>query len=197
MDGYSRYTAFGLDADDRDRALAFWHDVGVPSASTQPGFRLAVILESEETPGRLRTLTVWDRREDFDAYYASDDHQVLGAAIKASGLRVEERDGLSALHVVRPPVGHLRVTEAELPASAVDRVRAYWRDEGRALLLRQPGCLRAEAYLAGDPARFVVAIGWRSEAHADAFRAHPDHRAFGAGLGDDVVPVARTAANPL
>jgi hypothetical protein len=57
--------------------------------------------------------------------------------------------------------------------------------------------VRAEAYLAGDPARFVVAIGWRTEAHADAFRAHPDHRTFGAGLGDDVVPVARTAANPL
>jgi heme-degrading monooxygenase HmoA len=197
MDAYSRYTAFGLDEDDRERALAFWQDVGVPSASAQPGFRLAAILESDEAPGRLRTITVWDRREDFDAYYASDDHQVLGAAIKASGLRVEDRDGLRALHVVNAPVGHLRVTEAELPPAAVDSARTFWHEAGRALLLRQPGCLRAEAYVAGDPQRLVVAIAWRSEADADAFRAHPDHHAFGAGLGEDVVPVARTTANPL
>jgi heme-degrading monooxygenase HmoA len=197
MDGYSRYTAFGLDADDREHALEFWQQIGVPSASSQPGFRLAVILESDETPGRLRTITVWDRREDFDAYYASEEHQRLGAAIKGSGLRVEERDGLVALHVAPARVGHLRVIEADLPADAVDRVRTFWREHGRSLLQRQPGCLRAEAFVRAEPQRLVVSIGWRSEDDAEAFRDHPDHHAFAEGLGPDVKVVSRTSANHL
>ncbi len=197
MDGYSRYTAFAVDAADRDRARAFWREVGVPSATSQPGFRLAVILESEESPGRLRTVTVWDRREDFDAYYASDEHQTLGAGIKGSGMRVEDRDGLRALHVAPARVGHLRVTEADLPPEAVERVRRYWHEEGMSLLRRQPGCVSADAYVAADPDRLVVVIGWRTEQDAEAFRDRPDHRAFAEGLGTDVTPRSRTAATRL
>ena len=72
---YARYTAFELDASDRERVPKFWSDVGGPSAARQPGFVQALITESNETPGRLRTVTVLRTREDFPRYYASDGRE--------------------------------------------------------------------------------------------------------------------------
>lgn len=94
---YSRYSAFVFDEADRKKVLDFWEGFGVPSASRQEGFRGALILESAETPGRIRTVTVWESKEDFDRYYASDEHRKLGAAIRESGLKIDDRDGLNVL----------------------------------------------------------------------------------------------------
>jgi heme-degrading monooxygenase HmoA len=93
---YSRYTEFQFDADRRDDVYRFWETIAVPSAQRQPGWRAAYILASDEQAGVLRTITVWDAPEDFQRYYASPEHQVLGDGIRASGLRGVARDGLDA-----------------------------------------------------------------------------------------------------
>jgi quinol monooxygenase YgiN len=178
---YARYTEFEFDAQDRERVLAVWSEVGIPSASRQPGWRGATILESEEQPGLLRLVTLWDSPADFERYYTGPEHDGLSAAIKGSGMRGRVRDGLTAHHAATPSGSLVRITRATVPAAQVDAVSAWWREEGRPITLRATGCLRAEAYWS-EPGRFELVVSWTDRAAARAFLEGPDHARFKAAM---------------
>jgi heme-degrading monooxygenase HmoA len=178
---YARYTEFQFDAPSRDAVMVFWRTVAVPSASRQPGWRAAYILESDETAGVLRTVTLWDAPEDFQRYYTSDEHQVLGAGIKGSGLRGVARDGLQARFAATAAGPLFRITRAVFPPERSVAVETFWRETGRPMMLAAEGCLRAEAFWAA-PGAFTMVAEWRSQEHATAFLTGPDHGSFGAAM---------------
>jgi quinol monooxygenase YgiN len=178
---YARYTEFQFDAQSRDAVMDFWATIAVPSASRQPGWRAAYILESDETAGVLRTVTLWDAPEDFQRYYTSDEHQVLGAGIKASGLKGVARDGLVARFAATAAGPLFRITRADFAPERQVEVEAFWRETGRPMMLAADGCLSAEAFWAA-PGRFTLVAEWRSAEHAHAFLTGPDHHAFGASM---------------
>jgi quinol monooxygenase YgiN len=186
---YARYTEIEFDAQDRERVLAVWSEVGIPSASRQPGWRGATILESDERPGTLRLVTLWDSRADFERYYDAPEHEGLSAAIKASGMRGKLRDGLTAHHVATPAGSLVRVTRASVPLEQAGAVEAWWRDEGGPITREAPGCLRAEAYWS-EAGRFELVVAWTDRAAAQAFLEGPAHARFKAameGMGCTVV----------
>ena len=186
---YARYTEFEFDAEDRERVLAVWSEVGIPSASRQPGWRGATILESEDTPGLLRLVTLWDGPADFERYYSAPEHVGLSEAINGSGMRGKVRDGLIAHHVAAPPGSIVRVTRGEVDPANTDAVAAWWRDEGRPLTVEAPGCLRAEAYWSA-PGRFELVVAWTDRDAAQTFLDGPAHGRFKAsmdGMGCRVV----------
>lgn len=183
---YSRYTSFHFDEANRKAVLDFWENVGVPSAGRQEGWRGGLIVESVETPGKLWTVTLWESEEDFDRYYASDEHQELGAGIRNSGLKVEDRDGLNVLSDARPKGGALRITRARVKPDRIGEVEAYWRSTGCSLVRRQPACLRADAYWDSGSDDFVLVLEWRAVSDAERFIASDEHREFAAGLDDAI-----------
>ncbi len=183
---YSRYTSFHFDEGNRKAVLDFWENVGVPSAGRQEGWRGGLIVESVEPPGRLRAGTLWESKEDFDRYYASDEHKVLGAGIRKSGLKIEDRDGLHVLSDARPKGGVLRVTRARVKPDRTDEVEAYWRSTGSSLIRRQPACLRADAFWDSGSGDFVLVLEWRAVSDAERFIASDEHREFASGLEDAI-----------
>jgi quinol monooxygenase YgiN len=186
---YARYTEFEFDAADRERVLAVWSEIGIPSASRQPGWRGATILESEDTPGLLRLVTLWESRDDFERYYALPEHGPLTAAIKGSGMRGRARDGLNALHAATAPGSLVRVTRGRVDPAQTEAVAAWWRAEGKPMTLEAPGCLRAEGYWS-EPGRFELVVHWTDRDAAKAFLEGPAHARFKAsmdGMGCAVV----------
>jgi quinol monooxygenase YgiN len=180
---YARYTELEFDVADRERVLAVWSDIGVPSASRQLGWRGATILESEEQPGLLRLVTLWDSAADFERYYTGDQHIDLSAAIKSSGMRGRVRDGLTAHHDARPAGRIVRITRASVPPERVADVERYWRETGAALNRGAGGCVRAEAYWSA-PGAFELVIAWASREHAETFLRAPEHAAFKAAMDE-------------
>jgi quinol monooxygenase YgiN len=174
---YARYTEFEFDAQDRDRVLAVWSEVGIPSASQQPGWRGATILESQDSPGLLRLVTLWDSAEDFERYYAAPDHVGLSEAIKGSGMRGRVRDGLTAHHAATSAGSLVRVTRGTVDPANAEAVSAWWRAEGKPLTLAAPGCLRAEGYWS-EPGRFELVVAWTDREAAKAFLEGPAHATF-------------------
>ena len=174
---YARYTEMEFDPDDRERVLAVWSEVGIPSISRQPGWRGATILESEESAGVLRMVTVWDSQSDFERYYAAPEHVDLSAAIKGSGMRGKVRDGLTAHHVATPAGSLVRITRGEVDPAQTDAVATWWREEGRPMTQEAPGCLRAEAYWS-EAGRFELVVAWTDRAAAQAFLKGPAHARF-------------------
>ena len=178
---YARYTEFEFDADDRDRVLAAWEEVGIPSASQQPGWRGATILESQDNPGLLRLVTLWESPEDFERYYAAPEHIGLSEAIKSSGMRGRVRDGLIAHHAATPAGSLVRITRGAVDPGQTDAVAAWWRSDGKPLTLEAPGCLRAEAYWS-EPGRFELVVHWTDREAAKAFLEGPLHARFKASM---------------
>jgi heme-degrading monooxygenase HmoA len=181
---YARYTEFQFDARDRDAVLRFWETVALPSASRQPGWQAAYVLESDESEGVLRTFTLWDEPADFHRYRSSEEHAALGEGIRSSGLRIVVRDGLESRFMATSAGPLLRVTRARFDPARVADAAAYWRDAGGPMMRRAQGCRRAEGYWAGDGSEFVLVAEWASREAADAFLAGPDHRAFGAAMDE-------------
>jgi heme-degrading monooxygenase HmoA len=178
---YARYTEMEFDTDQRQQVLAVWRDIGVPSASRQPGWRGAIILESEEDDGRLRMVTLWDTQTDFENYYTGTEHEALSAAIKGAGMRGKVRDGLTAHHVATPAGGIIRITRATVPPERTGEVEDYWRATGKPLHDGAHGCIRAEAYWS-EPGRFELVVAWASREHAQAFLDGPRHAEFKASM---------------
>lgn len=189
---YSRYTEFRFEPAGREGVLAFWETVALPSAAAQPGWRAAYILESLEAEGEgvLRTFTLWDERADFERYRSAPEHDRLGAGIRDSGLRITERDGLDVPFSATSGGPLLRITRARFAPEKREAAAAYWRGTGASLMRAAPGCLRADAYWAGEGDGFTLIAEWASREDADRFLSGPDHQAFGAAmdaLGSEVV----------
>jgi quinol monooxygenase YgiN len=178
---YARYTELEFDVADRERVLAVWRDLGVPSASKQPGWRGSTILESEDRPGTLRLVTLWDAPEDFDRYYTGAEHVALSDAIKAAGMRGKLRDGLVAHHAATPIGPRFRVIRASVPPDRAADVEGFWLETGQPMMRRAPGNLRAEAFWAGE-GQFTIISEWRSQDDAQTFLDGPDHQVFGATM---------------
>ena len=179
---YSRYTEFTFAPTDRQAVVDFWEHVAIPSASRQPGWRAAYVLESDEVGGVLRTVTLWDTTADFERYQASAEHAELGRGIRDSGLSIVARDGLEALQAVTASGPVLRITRARFdPTRQVDAA-TYWRETGGPMMRAAPGCMHAEAYWADEGNEFTLVAEWASREDAERFLASPDHRAFGAAM---------------
>jgi quinol monooxygenase YgiN len=174
---YARYTEFEFDPSDRESVLEFWESTAVPSASRQPGWRGAYVLESDEREGALRTFTLWESAADFERYQASEEHGTLGAGIRGSGLRTVAREGLSARFMAAASGALVRVTRATAPLEQVGAVTSWWREEGGPITRRAPGCTRAEAYWSA-PGRFELVVAWTDRGAAQAFLEGPDHARF-------------------
>lgn len=194
---YGRYTGFCFEANDqspaaydRARVRDFWEKVGVPSASAQDGWRGLMIVESTETPGRLRTLTLWESKEAFDRYFTGQAHRGMGPAFRELGLKIDERDGFEVLFEERARGAVLRLIRAPVRPGRKDEVAAFWRSAGRSIIERQPGCRGVDAYWGAEGSLFVLAVEWRSPADVERFMASEEHLEFIAGLGDAVGEVA-------
>lgn len=179
---YSRYTEFHFDPDDRDAVVHFWESIAIPSASQQPGWRAAYVLESDEQAGVLRTITLWNAAADFERYQASEEHDKLGQGIKGSGLSIVARDGLTALQAATASGPVLRVTRARFDPARQIEAAAYWRETGAPMMRSAAGCMRAEAYWADEGNEFTLVAEWASREDAERFLTSPDHRAFGAAM---------------
>jgi len=175
---YARYTELEFEAADREKVLALWRDMAVPSASVQPGWRGSTILESQDTPGVLRLVTLWDAPEDFERYYTGPEHVGLSDAIKASGMRGKVRDGLTAHHAAIPRGPLYRVIRATVPPERTAEVEGFWRETGRPMMLRASDNIAAEAFWAGE-GNFTIVSEWRSAAAAQTFLDGAEHKEFG------------------
>lgn len=175
---YARYTELEFEAADRDKVLALWRDIAVPSASVQPGWRGSTIMESQDRPGVLRLVTVWDAPEDFERYYTGEEHVGLSDAIKASGMRGVVRDGLTAHHAAIPRGPLYRVIRASVPIERTADVEAFWKQTGRPMMLRAADNISAEAFWAGE-GQFTIISEWRSASAAQAFLDGAEHKEFG------------------
>jgi len=178
---YARYTELVFEAADRDKVLALWHDIAVPSASVQPGWRGSTILESQDTPGVLRLVTLWDAPEDFDRYYTGPEHVGLSDAIKESGMRGVLRDGLTAHHAAIPRGPLYRVIRATVPPERIADVEAFWKGTGQPMMLRSADNIAAEAFWAGE-GQLTIVSEWRSAAAAQGFLDGADHKEFGRSM---------------
>ncbi len=72
---YSRYTAFSFEETDKEKVVDFWENTGIPFVAQKPGFRGNYIAFSEDNPGKLKTFTLWDTKEDFERLFSSKDHE--------------------------------------------------------------------------------------------------------------------------
>jgi heme-degrading monooxygenase HmoA len=178
---YARYTELEFPADRREDVLALWRDIAVPSASRQPGWRGSTILESQDQPGVLRLVTLWDAPEDFERYYTGEEHVGLSDAIKASGMRGKVRDGLTAHHAAIPKGPLYRVIRATVPPERTADVESFWKETGRPMMLRAADNISAEAFWAGE-GQFTIVSEWRSKESAQAFLDGAEHKEFGRAM---------------
>lgn len=184
---YARYSTLEFDAERRGEVVGYFGTEGTAGPSGRPGWRGSVVLESE-VPGRLRTVTFWDSAEHFTTFHAGQAHSGINTSFAELGVRVTEREGADT---VLPPVitgGHVRAVTVRIASARRPEVEGFWREHGRALILRQPGAIRAEAFWTGE--EFTLLMEWVDEAAAAAFVTGADHVAFAEGMGttpEDVV----------
>ncbi|WP_283134452.1 antibiotic biosynthesis monooxygenase [Rhizohabitans arisaemae] len=184
---YARYSTLEFDADKRGEVVGYFGAEGTAGPSGRPGWRGSVVLESE-VPGRLRTVTFWDTAQHFTDFHSGQAHSGINNSFAELGVRVTEREGADT---VLPPViagGHIRAVTVRIAEERTDEVEAFWRSRGRALILGQPGAVRAEAFWTGT--EFTLLMEWVDEDAALTFVASQDHVEFANGMGtgpDDVV----------
>ena len=177
---YARYTELEFDADDREQVLALWRDMAVPSASAPARLARLHILESQDTPGVLRLVTLWDAPEDFERYYTGPEH--VGLSRRDQGRRgcaARSATGLTAHHAATPARAAVRVTRADR-APGADRRRDRWRDSGERPLddRRAVGQPRAQRRTGASRAQFELVVEWRDRA-AQAFLDGTEPTEFG------------------
>lgn len=180
---YCRYTSFAFDGQDRSAVVDFWDRHGAPLAARQPGFRGALVMESEERDATLRTLTLWRGQRDFQSFSSSPDHAPVTAGIRDSGMSVIDRDGLTVLHDVRPRAGEVRCIRCRVHDGATAGLREFWQTTAKRAVERAPGCIKAEAFVDPQRLEFVLMVWWRTHEDAERFRLSGEHReAFVEGL---------------
>lgn len=182
---YARYSTLAFDAERREEVIDHFRREGTSGPSGRRGWRGSCLLEPD-APGEVRTLTLWDSAEDFERFHAGPANGGIDREFARLGLRVAERGGAST---VLPPAlvgGHVRVVAVRIDAGRREEVERFWRGRGRALVLRQPGAVRAEAYWAeGGPTttEATIIMEWADRAAAVAFVSGADHAEFAAGMG--------------
>jgi heme-degrading monooxygenase HmoA len=76
---------------------------------------------------------------------------------------------------------YVRIVTIDVPDDQWEQVTGFWASKGRALILSQPGAVRAEAYRSA-PGELSVWFEWDSPESARVFREAPEHDAFGRGM---------------
>ena len=186
---YSRYTAFTFKETDKQKVVDFWRNVGVPFIYDKQGFRGNYIALSEDNPGKLRTFTLWDTKEDFDQLYLSDGHDNMIKALKDTGMQIDERDGLRVMIDSRISTGTLRVIKVQLKSDKTEDAIRFWKSTGEPLISKQPGCIRAEAYKEAGTDFLVISILWASTSDAERFINGEEHKEFAAGMDENVLEI--------
>jgi heme-degrading monooxygenase HmoA len=73
-----RMTHFRLDPANRQAARAFYNGEQISGVMRQqPGYRFNYLLESVDAPGEAISVSVWDSREDADAYERSGVYEQM------------------------------------------------------------------------------------------------------------------------
>lgn len=186
---YSRYTAFSFEETDKEKVVDFWENTGIPFVAQKPGFRGNYIAFSEDNPGKLKTFTLWDTKEDFERLFSSKDHENMIKALKETGMEINDRDGLNVFNDSRPSVGTLRVIKVRLKPDKSDDAVHFWKSIGKPLISSQPGCIRAEAFKEPKTDSLVVSILWTSPSDADRFLETEEHKEFAAGMDENVLEI--------
>jgi len=186
---YSRYTAFYFDETDKKKVVDLWENEGVPFICHKPGFRGNYIGFSEENPGKLKAITVWDSKEDFDQLYLSEGHDNMLKALKDTGMKIDDRDGLNVLIDSRISTGILRVIKVQLKSDKTEEAVNYWKSTGEQLISSQPGCIRAEAFKEPGTDYLVVSILWASNSDAKRFMDSEEHKEFASGMDKNVLEI--------
>lgn len=150
----------------------------------QDGFRSCVV---NDDGAQWRLLSVWRSEGDFRTFADSAERRALAQDLRDLGCaELGERECASAA-LIEPRVEELRLIQATVIPSEIDRVMEYWRESGRELNQNAPGCVRAEAFLHREESQLHFAIWWRTAAEASHFR-YTDHldgelaRGFGHGF---------------
>jgi heme-degrading monooxygenase HmoA len=195
---YCRYTRFSFDTSDRAGVHNFWNEVGAPVVARQEGFRGGLILDSDETDGVIRAITLWADRHHFDRFSNSDENTPIVNGIRSTTMKTETRDGLKVVETVEPEAGEVRVVRARIRPGCLDGFRKYWTSTGRALVESAPGCISAQALVDPAESEAIVTFTWRTAEHAEAFRNSPVHNEqFVPGIEEFVTPIAKLRAEKL
>lgn len=180
---YARYTEIDYDPARREEVLAFWHDPETAHPTEQPGFVRGFVFDSQEQPGKLRIVTVWERSEDFDAFFDSPGHRRVGPSLAERSAHTVVRDGLESELLLLAPdragrdaAGHVRIIRARiLDQSRNDELRDFWVSQGRAALEDTPGVHGARAYIDEAAGLFIIQVWWSDAETATSFVASDEH----------------------
>jgi heme-degrading monooxygenase HmoA len=186
---YSRYSSFSFKEDDRQNVVDFWINVGAPFICDKQGFRGNYIALSEDNPGKLKAITIWDSKEDFERTFLSEGHDNLLKALKETGMTIDDRDGLNVLIDSRKSTGSLRVIKLQLKPNKTEDAVNYWKSTGEQLINSQPGCMRAEAFKEPETDYLVISILWASTSDAKRFTDSEEHRKFASGMDENVLEI--------
>ena len=181
---YARYTQFSYDPARREEVLAHWRDPETSHPTNEPGFIRGFVLDSDEQPGTLRVVTLWEQPERFDAYFASPRHQAIGGTIGERSAQITVRDGLTdALLLTSPSLtssddaGHVRIIRSRIRDNAsIPELTEFWRTSGRNALESADGVHGARAYIDEAAGLFIIQVWWSDAATATAFVASAEHQ---------------------
>jgi len=195
---YCRYTSMSFDPADRTTVEQFWDEVGGPVAAVEEGFQGGLILESVETDGVIRAITIWRDPDNFDSFSVSHRHTPVTEGIRATSMSTTERDGMNVMRLVEPVAAEIRVIRCRVAEGGVDGLRDFWHSEGRDLVESAPGCIKAEALIDEGELEALIIFRWRSAQAAEAFRNSDDHNdRFVPGIERFVTPIGKLQTRSL
>ena len=173
-------------AENTEEVFAFWRSKKAQVIAQQPGFRASLILSSTDTDSpQCTAVTVWDSPEDFERFY-DGDHVSLNEPIQRVGMQVESREALDVVAWTSPEAEEMRIIRMQLDPEEYDSVLEYWKSDGKALVLRQPGNLGAWMLRDNDSTEISLVFAWRRAEDGERFRLSQEHvHSFAPGLGSN------------
>jgi len=181
---YARLTRMPHSAENTSEVFKFWRSEETQVIAQQPGFRASMILSSRDPEApQCTAVTVWDAPEDFERFY-NGDHASLNGPIRDVGMQVASREALDVVVWTTPEADEMRIIRLELDAAEYDSVLQFWKREGKALVLRQPGNLGAWMLCEDDSTEITLVFAWRKAEDGERFRRSEEHaQTFAPGLG--------------
>lgn len=188
---YARNTDLPYEPGRQADVRAFWASDDVKTIAEQPGFKLSVVMDSrEEGESKVRAMTVWDSPEDFERFFHGD-HVSLNQPMRDAGMNVTARAALDVISWITPNPGEVRLIHLQLDAAEYDDVLSFWREEGKALVTRQPGNIGAWALCDAETHEFILVFAWHTPEAGEVFLKSEEHvKDFAPKLGKNTSRVS-------